>query len=80
MKKVRSGEDSECVSDHSKAAMLLPLPAGARGGGGVPGAGVTGRCEPFSVGSRNQTQVLWKRSKCSSPLSHFSSPFLSFSH
>ena len=29
-----------------------------------PRAGVPGRCEPFSVGSGNQTQILSKRNMC----------------
>jgi hypothetical protein len=33
-----------------------------------PAAGVTGGCEPPSVGARNQTQALWKSSKHSSSL------------
>lgn len=37
-------------------------------------AGGTGSCELFVVGATNQTWILWRKCKCSEPLSHFSSP------
>ena len=38
--------------------------------------GVTGSCELPDMGTENRTQVLCKSSKCSSLLSHLSSPYL----